>query len=307
MKILVLEKNRESLDSLRQALEPLGHTLQFADCEAAGLDFFGQNPVDCVFIAMNIDGEATVAAIKALRSLGKEFWFPIIALCNSLDDDNYAGAILAGADAVVSKPIRPNRVLMQLIALERIYLARQNLQANKDLLAANLALLKLSMYDETTGLPNKRYFEENLEKEFRLARRNISPLTLMMCEMGESKCIKAGLSENGSRPWLQNVAKVIQGVPSRPTDLVCRIDDAVFALILPNTPEAGANRVAEMLADALKTEMEVRSSEARAQTPLFHIASVTDTGKNETASDLVESALKSLQAVKKTNFVLRNM
>lgn len=307
MNILVLEHDQDSRVLLEQSLEPLGHRLHFADNEASALDFFECHLVDCFFIEMNKNCDATVAAIKSIRTQRQGEWFPILALCANLDDDSFAAAILAGADAVATKPLQRKRVLMQLIALERIYLARQNLQVNKDLLAANLALLRLSMYDEVTGLPNKRYFDETLDKEFRLASRTHSPLTVMMCEIEGWKRVVAAFGADKAGLWQQKVAEVIKDVPSRPTDLVSRYGEDVFALILPNTPEAGACRVADLLSEAIVKAMGDDFTDGPVQLRAFHIASATDDGKCVAANDLAENALKSLHAVKKTNYVLRNL
>jgi diguanylate cyclase (GGDEF)-like protein len=289
MKILVIEKNEENRHILDQCLGSLGHLFHHAKSEEQALQFIEQHQIDCVFI--DIDKERATETLKSIRATQKDEWFPIVALSSTTDDEAFANTILAGADTLLPKPLSQSRVLMQVIALERIYIGRQNQQAKKDLLAANLALLKLSMYDEITGLANRRYFEETLNKEMKQAKREGCKLTLLMCEIGNTAPFpETGDSEFGQR-LLYAVAWAIAAIPSRPTDFVCRYGGNCFAVLLPNTGKEGARHTAERIQAAVELVLANPSLYGQATPPpAFRIGSATHVGQFQTQEDFIHTA-----------------
>lgn len=307
MKILVIEKNQTHSSLMEQSMVPLGHELHFSSNEREGLSYLSEHEVDFIFVEMASEAECTLEIIRSIRAAEKNEWFPIVAISANTDDDVYASVILAGADAILPKPLSRNRMLMQMIALERIYLARQNLQANKDLIAANLALLKLSMYDEVTDLASRRYFEETLNKEFRLAKRNQSQLTVLMFEIDSFKRILEVYGAEKGNYLLQTLVSVITEIPSRPTDLVCRYGADQFSVILPATDEVGANHLSEKINSSVTSELMKPSFALLAPPLLFNIGSATDDGRFRSVNELISAANQSLHAAKKTNFILRNL
>ncbi|MGR8951511.1 MAG: GGDEF domain-containing protein [Gammaproteobacteria bacterium] len=293
MKILVIEKSEVCRFILEQCLTTLGHAFHHVARAEDALHFIQSHEIDFVFIDMDFGRERAAEAIRSIRALQKNEWWPIAALSSETDDDAYADAILAGADAVLPKPLSRKRILMQVIALERIYIARQSLQAHHELIEANRALLKLSMHDEVTGLGNRRYFEETLLKEIRLAKRNHRHLALLMCDI-------SGLEPNskGESNPLPAIAAAISSIPTRPTDLVCRYSDSVFAVILPNTDGEGTLKIAAKIRDSVEHVL-TNSSFASPASPLsFRIGSATHNGLYHTTDEFVRAASEALQTLK---------
>lgn len=82
------------------------------------------------------------------------------------------------------------RLQLQISAMERIYHTRKKLkEAQLELIEANKALLHLSMFDKLTGLANRRNFDDTLEKEYKLAKREKNPLTVIICDIDFLKFI----------------------------------------------------------------------------------------------------------------------
>lgn len=101
--------------------------------------------------------------------------------------------------------------------------------------------------DEATGLFNAAFFAVTLDKRVSAARRGLRPLTLALLEP------IAGLG--GDEPTArvdQDVAGVLIAT-LRDSDIACRLEDGLVALILEDTPENGAvwtvERVRRRLAD----------------------------------------------------------
>jgi diguanylate cyclase (GGDEF)-like protein len=294
MKILVIEKNEENRHMLDQCLSSLGHLFHHAQSGEQALRFIGQHPIDCVFIDIDFERERTAETLESIRAAQKNDWFPIVALSAATDDEAFARAILSGADALLRKPLSQSRVLMQVIALERIYNGRRDLQAKKELLAANLALLKLSMYDEITGMANRRYFEETLAKEMKQAKREGCKLTLLLCEIGNAVPFPEKGGGEAENRLLHAVAAAIAAVPSRPTDFVCRYGGFCFAVLLPNTGEAGARHIAAKVQAAAEAVLADPSLCGQAAPLAFRIGAATHEGQFQTPESLMRAAGASL-------------
>ena len=295
MKILVIDKSEVSRFILDQCLTSLGHVFHFASAAEEALLFLRSHSIDFVFIDLDSGRERAGDTIKSIRAAHQSEWFPIVALSSETDDDAFANAILAGADAQITKPLHRNRIVMQVIALERIYMGRQSLQAKKDLIAADLALLKLSMYDEITGLANRRYFEETLIKEIRLAKRERRRLTLLVCEIENLAQPSAGGDSEFTNRRLHAIAAAIACIPSRPTDFICRYDDNSFAVILPNTDQQGAQHIADKIRGSIETVLTQTTTNASTAPLTCRIGSATDDGQFQTSTDFIHAASATLR------------
>jgi len=105
-------------------------------------------------------------------------------------------------------------------------------------------LAEVAQEDPATGLANRRRFEQVLAQEVRRARRVQEPLAVILVRLG------ARPASDGAR-MLREGAAVLAGALRRPGDVAARIDEDVFALLLPTTDRIGAGRVAERVRDAL--------------------------------------------------------
>ncbi|KQQ45027.1 dethiobiotin synthetase [Methylobacterium sp. Leaf125] len=108
---------------------------------------------------------------------------------------------------------------------------------------AELALL--SRTDALTGLPNRRRFDEVFERAWKSARRTGKPLSLLIVDADHFKRYNDRYGHAFGDMVLKGLAHGLAGSVHRPNDLVSRVGGEEFALLLPDTDEAGALRVAE--------------------------------------------------------------
>jgi len=114
-------------------------------------------------------------------------------------------------------------------------------------------LRRLSQMDGLTGVANRRTFDEILEAEWKRATRSGQPISLLMLDLDQFKAFNDNYGHLAGDECLKKSAQVLTEAAIRPDDLVARYGGEEFAVILPNTAEEGACRVAQVIIDGMRT------------------------------------------------------
>lgn len=252
MKVLVVDDSKVIRMLVAECVTSLGHQIIHAESGEIAIQCIKEDDIDLVLMDVEMPGMNGFETTTAIRELDADDWFPIIFLTTHIDDDSFGNGILAGGDAYLPKPLNPLRLQLTITAMERIYNMRAKLHdAQKGLQKANKQLEQLALYDELTGLANRRNFDETLNRQFKLAQRTKSPLSLIICDIDFFKIYNDTYGHQKGDTCLASVAKVLGNIPTRPTDKVCRYGGEEFTIILPNTNLQGGLQVAEDLRQAV--------------------------------------------------------
>jgi diguanylate cyclase (GGDEF)-like protein/PAS domain S-box-containing protein len=108
-------------------------------------------------------------------------------------------------------------------------------------------LRRLTNQDGLTGISNRRYFDEEYDKEWRRALRAKAPLSVVLMDVDHFKAYNDTYGHQMGDECLRNVAGVLQSGVKRPGDVVARYGGEEFVLILPNTPLLAAREIAEQM------------------------------------------------------------
>src|SRR4029078_12593787 len=103
-----------------------------------------------------------------------------------------------------------------------------------------------SVRDALTGCFNRRHSLEVLDAELRRARRSHGAFSLVMLDLDHFKKINDRFGHLCGDAVLAHVGQRMNAV-LRGSDTKCRYGGAAFLVLLPDTPLAGARRVAELL------------------------------------------------------------
>ncbi|HKR65477.1 MAG TPA: diguanylate cyclase [Thermoanaerobaculia bacterium] len=106
--------------------------------------------------------------------------------------------------------------------------------------------------DPLTGLFNRRYMEESLEREIRRSGRKGTAAGVMMLDVDHFKHFNDTFGHAGGDALLQNLATLMSSM-FREEDIVCRYGGEEFAVILAETDEGSLLQRAEELRMAVKT------------------------------------------------------
>lgn len=103
-----------------------------------------------------------------------------------------------------------------------------------------------SIRDPLTGLFNRRYLVETLEREFLLAKRNQKGLGVIMLDIDHFKDFNDAYGHEAGDKILSHLGKILL-THSRKTDIACRYGGEEFVLILLDAPLEKCQRLAEKL------------------------------------------------------------
>ncbi len=117
---------------------------------------------------------------------------------------------------------------------------------------ANSRLVALAHLDGLTGTYNRRHFDATLKSEWGRAMRDARPLSLLMLDVDFFKQFNDAHGHLAGDDCLRAVGQRLRECLRRPADVVTRYGGEEFAILLPNTDEAGSLKVAEMLRTSIE-------------------------------------------------------
>jgi diguanylate cyclase (GGDEF)-like protein/PAS domain S-box-containing protein len=117
---------------------------------------------------------------------------------------------------------------------------------------ANEELQRLAALDDLTQIANRRRFDERLNEEWRRARRDGTPLGMVIVDIDYFKLYNDTYGHVRGDEILYAVAQAISATLKRPMDMVARYGGEEFAILLPSTDLPGAIQVAHEVKSAIQ-------------------------------------------------------
>ncbi len=124
-------------------------------------------------------------------------------------------------------------------------LVKMSDRMQSDLNELNERLEKLSSLDGLTGIPNRRWFDEIYETEWRRAERSVTPLSVIMMDIDYFKLFNDTYGHAEGDKCLKEVASVLSSQAKRPMEVVARYGGEEFVVVLPDTDINGARIVGQ--------------------------------------------------------------
>jgi len=131
-----------------------------------------------------------------------------------------------------------------------IYDVTESALARRTLEATRLELQHLSRTDRLTALWNRGYWEERLREEFSRAGRTNEEVALVMFDIDHFKRINDNYGHAVGDEAIRLVGKLLRDC-SRDVDICGRYGGEEFAVLLPETPIAGALTFCERLRETV--------------------------------------------------------
>ncbi|MFA6698853.1 MAG: diguanylate cyclase [Thiomicrospira sp.] len=197
------------------------------------------SPPDLILLDIMMPGLDGYQVCKQLKSDPKTSGIPIIFVTALSEVSDEEKGLNLGAVDYITKPFH-------LPIVKARVRNHMSLKLKTDLLE------ELSHVDGLTHIANRRHFNEVLDKEARRILRLNQPISLIMLDIDYFKPFNDNYGHGLGDECLTQVAKALRSVIKRPGDLLARYGGEEFAVILPETPEQGALKVAEDLRAAVE-------------------------------------------------------
>jgi len=117
----------------------------------------------------------------------------------------------------------------------------------RELQDTNRQLQEQATNDALTGVKNRKFFDKRLQAEYRLSRRQHTPLSLLLLDVDKFKLVNDNYGHLVGDKVLIEICKIASDTLKRPNDYVCRYGGEEFAILLSHTDEKGALKVAESI------------------------------------------------------------
>ncbi len=183
----------------------------------------------------DVDGYQVCRTLKGNRRTQK---IPIIFSTSKCTDEDEVLGLTMGASDYVTKPFN--------MALVRARVRNQVLLKQKTDLLEQLASI-----DGLTEVPNRRYFDEVYEQEWRRAIRNRYPISLCLLDIDFFKQFNDNYGHTAGDDCLVVVARALSLVSRRAGDFLARYGGEEFVFVWPNCDSDHAAKLAEQARQAV--------------------------------------------------------
>jgi len=178
-----------------------------------------------------MDGYETLSEIKKSGDIKN---IPVIFITGlDSDEDEEKGLSLEAVD-YITKPFSP--IVVKLRVRNQIQIITQM-----------RTIERLSMIDQLTNLPNRRFFDERLEMEWKQAIREKTNISLLMIDLDHFKGINDKYGHQQGDLVLRAFSDLFHKSLKRPGDFSARWGGEEFVVLLPNTSAEGAVEIAEII------------------------------------------------------------
>jgi len=198
----------------------------------------GKEKPDLILLDIEMPQMSGYEVCKKLKDSADTRNIPVIFVTAKNDTMDEEYGLKLGAIDYIKKPFHP--AIIKIRVRNHI-----NLKLKSD------KLEELSMCDSLTGIPNRRYFDETLEKKHKEVSRDKKNLAIIMVDIDFFKLYNDNYGHWKGDECLAKVATTLRKTLKRPTDTVSRYGGEEFVILLKDIDKDGAKRVAESLVHAI--------------------------------------------------------
>lgn len=166
------------------------------------------------------------------------------------------------------------------------------------MLASDLSeqMREIAVRDELTGLLNRRGFSEQAAREFAVARRTGSPVSVVMTDVDRFKFINDNHGHATGDVALQHFAAIL-AADRRTEDILARVGGEEFALIVPGTTLEDAMLLADELRAKIDSQPMALGDSSVPMTASFGVAMIS--ARDTCLADIIERADRALYRSKR--------
>jgi two-component system cell cycle response regulator len=241
-KILLIESSAAASAKIVDTLTASGHKATVVGSGVDAMSIAKTERFDLIILGLQVGGEDGLRLVSQFRSQDDTRQVPILLVVDEFDTPRLIKGLDIGANDYLVKPIDRN----ELIARVRTQVRRRRYQ---DRLRANYERsLSLALTDTLTGVYNRRYLGNHLEKALERARESGKQVSVVLFDIDHFKSVNDTHGHAVGDEVLRHVAQRVNG-NLRNFDMVARYGGEEFVIVMPDTSGETAEMVAERLRD----------------------------------------------------------
>jgi two-component system cell cycle response regulator len=238
-KVLLVDERQESANRVQKMLRNAGECTVIADRHAAVFEA-AEGGYECILVSTRFAAFDPLRLCSQLRSLDRTRFLPIILIAGAGEEERIVRGLELGINDYLTTPVDQQ----ELVARIRTQVRRK--RYNEQLRASVAETMEMAVIDALTGLHNRRYLDNHLQTLFDRATARRRPLSLMITDIDRFKAINDTHGHDGGDRVLREFARRLrQNV--RGIDLACRFGGEEFVVVMPDTDQPVAEKVAERI------------------------------------------------------------
>ena len=238
-KVLLVEENGLSAQALAHMMDGTAQVTTISDPQVAFFDAADKD-YDCVIVSTRFADFDPLRLCSQLRTLDRTRFLPIMLIAEEADDPRIVRGLELGINDYLVRPVDRHELTARL----RTQVKRK--RYNDRLRSSVSETIEMAVTDPLTGLNNRRYLDSHLATLFERAVQRRSPLSVMITDIDRFKSINDQWGHDGGDRVLQEfAARLRRNV--RGMDLACRFGGEEFVVVMPDTEQVVAERVAERI------------------------------------------------------------
>ena len=251
IKILLIEDNPDTKRLLQDELLSdngnIEYSLQCVERLSMGIEYINNNEgLDVILLDLLLPDSQGMDTLSRIQSVTQDI--PVIVLSNHDDESFAVKTVQMGAQDYLVKERVDRDVLARAIryAIERHQMIKKLEQAQGE-------LQEIARYDSLTGLSNRNFFYEQLDKLIARVRRENKLMAVMFLDLDNFKPVNDEHGHSVGDLLLQSVAKRITSC-LRKNDIAARLggDEFIIAYDTSGNEESlaiAAQRIIEVISD----------------------------------------------------------
>ncbi len=290
--VLIVDDSPSIRENIRATLKKEGMFEEYLEAPngVVGFKLLVEKEVDivlCDLMMPELDGFKFLELKKSKPELSD---VPVIMLTAESESHKKVMGLEKGASDYIVKPFHEG----ELLARVKVHLQIKSLQ--DELRTANSMLKQLSITDALTGIYNRRYFMENLEREFNRCKRYKDLFSVVLMDIDHFKVINDSYGHLFGDFVLKEVCAIALET-LRSTDILARFGGEEFILLLPGTDSSGAVAMAERIRYLIEKNTFVQGSQSAKLTLSAGVASFPHE-KSDSAEAIMKLADHALYSAK---------
>jgi len=238
--ILIIEPDENCTDALSEILSDGSLEIEIFSKQNQIPKLSPKSLPDLILLSQKWFKENQDDILKQIVKIRQNNYIPIILICGRLSKSQIISYLNSGINDFLTRPFIPEEVIAKVkayLSLHSIYIELNESRKQFEV---------LSITDSLTNLYNRRYLIERLKAEFKRAKRYSESLSCIMIDIDFFKSINDTYGHKYGDYVLSKIAFLIKN-SVRDIDIPGRYGGEEFLIILPNTKQAGAVKLAEKI------------------------------------------------------------